>query len=382
EINSDNKIFKNKCKDNFENVLQYLRNISEKKLYKIFDDGIIFAESIINNREFIEKLKSNDILTNLVFEKNELSLLMELYNNGKENSSYVNIEYWSILIYFYFIIEQVNFDGYKLPEENLFVKVVQLGNINKNNTIPYLDKKDRLVEKVYYNGFNTYYRILFSITIFSNGKCTDLSKLSNINNLNIDKIRNFLIEFDFILTLNYDWILEMLLPNYIYNILHLHGRYILDKKEFVNYQSIGFNSNKEYVSCSDLLIGDYFYNKIQRGIINILSSKSDSNKNKKIYGYNKILEEVVKNKKINTFVIFGMSIDNDQHILRTIMASFYFAKINNPQILYCYFSDKEKEVFNDNFYKIITFDEELSNYSKNIRLKYVKTNEILNNIFY
>ncbi|HBG8361082.1 TPA: hypothetical protein KRH15_002760, partial [Clostridioides difficile] len=105
-------------------------------------------------------------------------------------------------------------------------------------------------------------------------------------------------------------------------------------------------------------------------------------KNKKIYGYNKILEEVVKNKKINTFVIFGMSIDNDQHILRTIMASFYFAKINNPQILYCYFSDKEKEVFNDNFYKIITFDEELSNYSKNIRLKYVKTNEILNNIFY
>lgn len=76
--------------------------------------------------------------------------------------------------------------------------------------------------------------------------------------------------------------------------------------------------DKGYISFSDILIGDYYNNKIKMGV---MQSNDKSEINKKVNTPDKIIDAFTKKYEIEVFVIFGMCIDNDQHILRSIMVS-------------------------------------------------------------
>ncbi|WP_447411900.1 hypothetical protein, partial [Clostridium perfringens] len=64
-----------------------------------------------------------------------------------------------------------------------------------------------------YNGFTTYYRLLFSIAIFNNGKAISLNNLNKISDINLNKVVKWLGDFESIFTLNYDKIMESIIPN-------------------------------------------------------------------------------------------------------------------------------------------------------------------------
>lgn len=49
-----------------------------------------------------------------------------------------------------------------------------------------------------------------------------------------------------------------------------------------------------------------------------------------------MLNENIEKNKSNVVMIFGLNIDNDYHILRSIQV--HLAKLKNPQIIYCYFT--------------------------------------------
>ena len=374
--NKVNSKFKHKCIDNYKNVISYMRGFSEKKLYKVFDDGLKFAEDILNNKKLIEKIHEENVLTELVFGESELSVLEDMYCATNKESKNVNIEYWSILIYFYYLIEYIDV-GYEFPKDNLFVSLIRIGNINKDKIIPIEDIRSKIINSLYFNGFNTYYRLLFSIAIFSNGKHLDFNKMDNMSKIDLGKIERFLNSFKSIITLNYDRILENIINN---KVNHLHGSFILNKKEYVYNQSLGLKyDTNNYVSFSDILIGNYFYNKTSRAMLNDLSQKEMWNK--KMLHHTKIISSIIKENKINVLVFFGMNIKNDQHILRTFMTEFGFNKIKNSQIIYCYFNKDEKNEFNETFHKVITFNEELSEYARNIGVSYIDTNKILKEYF-
>lgn len=379
KIEATNIYFKKKCLDNYKNVLQYVRNFSRNRLENIFNDGVIFAKSIIEDKSLITLLKDNNFIDKLEFGTTQLDLVEAIYKSYEDkNFRNVNIEYWSMLIYFYFAIKSIDNTDYAFPKNNTFITLIEVGDKNKSSFIETGRLKDKIIESTYINGFNTYYRMLFSIAIFSNGKHLNLDNLSNMSNLSIEKIKKFLYEFDSIITLNYDEILEKLLPET--KVYHLHGKFVINKEEYFNYQSLGLNyGENEYVSFSDILIGDYFYNKTYRSVVNKLSK--DKGVNKKTEYYSDTLKLIIHKGKVNTILIFGMNIQNDQHILRYIMCEFYSAKITNPKIIYCYFTEEQKKEFDETFYKVITFGDELSTYARNINVRYINTEEVLSEYF-
>ncbi len=76
-----------------------------------------------------------------------------------------------------------------------------------------------------------------------------------------------------------------------------------------------------------------------------------------------------------------MNIDNDQHVLRNLMVSFYQAKIKKPKIIYCYFTDQERVDFEEQYESVITFGEDLNTYARGIEVLFIKTENILNEYF-
>src|SRR5690625_5108549 len=100
---------------------------------------------------------------------------------------YVNIEHWTILIYFYFVIDHLSCAYYKFPSDNSFITAVKMGNISR---ICLTNEENQVIENTILNGFTIYYRMLFSTAIFAKGKAINIAKLSNISNLNIDNIKS------------------------------------------------------------------------------------------------------------------------------------------------------------------------------------------------
>lgn len=65
----------------------------------------------------------------MVFDKNQLDLVEEIYNVGIKNDiKYINIENWPILIYFYFEIKKINLEYYSFPKYNMFITLIEKGN--------------------------------------------------------------------------------------------------------------------------------------------------------------------------------------------------------------------------------------------------------------
>lgn len=369
---SSNTVLKSILKDNYNSVFKYLYNITEKSLLKIFEDGVVFAKSVISNDDLLKDLENSDYLTNLTFGRNELSLVYEIAERGSVNGiKWINIEYWSILILLYFIIKDLSLSYYEFPKNNDFLSMINIGQKNKSSIVG-----GDIRQYVLTNGFNIYYRMLMSITIFSNGKAIDFTLLEKVAEINTNKLKQWLSEFNTILTLNYDLILENLLGM---DIIHLHGQYFVNKKESVYNQSLGLQwDDNVYVSFSDILIGDYFINKISANMINSLNNNP---KDRKTLYVSKILEESFDNSIISTVVIFGMGIDNDQHVLRNVMLSLIKRIDMNPRIIYCYFTEDDIQTFKQQYNSVITFNNETNKLVDKIKISFLNSREILNSYF-
>lgn len=369
-----NSRFRKKNMTNYNEVLQYIKYSKEDEILKIFKDALIFAQSIIENNKLIEALENSKQLVTTTFGIGQLDLVKQICDSGKRGVQCVNIEYWTILIHFYFLIKELNLDKdiYAFPDNNIFITLVHIGDKSTITLLNSEDIKEKLLESTIFNGFNIYYRLLFCIAIFDNGKAINYNKLENSKNIHLNKLQTSLNKFNAILTLNYDRILELILDRQIY---HLHGKFVLNKEEVVANQVLGLKYDSNYISFSDILIGDYFYNKIQKSMVNTLAGKDYINK--KTQYPSKIIGEIIYEKYINTFLIMGMSIQNDQHIIRLIMSELYFNKAANPKIIYGYYEEKDMEEFNKVFYEVINFSEELNKYAQNIDVKYIDIKPII-----
>ena len=283
------------------------------------------------------------------------------------------------MVYFYYQIGDEKLKELDLYY-NKFVKLLRIGDINKYCIG---DKSDNALGHSLYNGFTTYYRLLFSIAIFNNGKAISLDNLNKISDINLDKVVKWLEDFECIFTLNYDKIIESIIPNK--NIIHLHGEFELnDTKQICNYQSLRMKYKNTYVSFSDILIGDYIYNKTTRALVNVLVSQQYKKiNNKKVENTFKLIEGEIKNNEINEILILGLNVNNDQHIIRSILTGLYLAKINNPVIKYCYFTKEDRKNFEKIFKECLTFGDDLLKYiDKNVKVEFISTQNILNENFY
>ena len=375
-----NRAFEKKCKENYNAVKKKFRSMDKSKVEMIFQDGYIFAKSIMENEKLKNDIKKNHFLTELVFDKNELSLVESIYLTGMNKGiKYISIEHWPILIYMYYVINCINPSYYEFPQNNLFLDFIKEGNYNKVNLLPINETaKSICCFETIVNGFNNFYKFMFLASIFGDGKAIDISKLNKVNQLSTDKLNFFLNKFKSLMTLNYDYILENLTGR---EVDHLHGKFIVSNdREYVYNQSSRLKYENQYISFSDIIIGDYFINKNMVSIINNLNSWR--NINKKIKSESYILEENFKNNKIETVVLFGLNINDDETSMRSIILALEKARIIEPKIIYCYFEDVQATEFKEKYDKLNIFGKELTDYGANIEIKLIKTQEILDEYFY
>lgn len=374
-IIKSNAAFIKKLKDNYSAVLKKIKYIKENDFYKIFDDGIKFASSIIQTEGIIDELEEAKLIRHLVYDLSQLTGLYSIHEIGNsKGASFINVEYWPILIHFYFALKKINSPNYNFPTDNFFIDLAEIGYSSNVQ----LNIEEEIEHYTLFNGLNTYYKMLYSLAIFNNGKVLDINKLDKLDSINLGNIRKFLSGFNLIFTLNYDHIIENLIDR---PVIHLHGQYSRCSEEYVYNQSFNINTAEGNISCSNILLGDFFINKTMFSIISGLAVDPRSPNNKKIISIPDSINRAVSENNINEFLIFGMNINNDQHILRDIMIALFDAKSQNPKIIYSYFNEEEKDEFHRQFYDVIKFGKELSDYARRIEVEYIKTKEILESYF-
>lgn len=352
-------------KDNYKEFIRYIRRIDEFRFEKIFKDGIIFADSIISNQELLNNI--DDKLNHLVFDKTQIDLVKNIAEQGNEYGyKKVNIEYWPVLIYMYFIIKHKGLDSkfYTFPINNEFIKCIEKGRINRNKIL----NEDYDIQYQISSGFNIYYRSLMCTAILNGGKAINFEQLNNRFNKN--NVVNFMNKFVAFMTLNYDSILEHFTEK---PITHLHGSFV-NNKEFVYFISLGINlPENQYVSFSDILIGDYFVNKTFMSVVN-----SNKNRFKNIPNISEKIYDVVKKNEIDIILIFGMNINNDQHIIRNLVSSLNSNK--NAMIIYCYYLEDDKKDFEIEYNKCLAdLDKKII---ENIKVKFIRSDKIIEKYFY
>lgn len=357
--------------ENYNKVYKFVKEYKQKDFDKLFYDGILFAKNIMTNEKLLKNLDKEGYNPKLVFDYSKTDIIKSIANcNNYKN---INIEFWTILIYIYFAIKKMKKEiNYKFNKKNTFISLIECGDVFRVSKNDLQNDIDFLTLS---NGFTIYYKMLFSTAILCNGKALNVEKLDNIKKISLPILTNFLSKFKTIMTLNYDHILENLLKS---DIIHLHGSFVKNKYEYVYLQSLGINIEDTYISFSDILLGDYFY-KIQAAII---YNFSKNNLDKKIPHLSKVIDKNFSINAIDTVFIFGLNIENDEHILRTIMLELYKGNSKNKKIIYSYFTEKDKEIFENQYHKCITFRNDISEEVKNIPLLGIKTQEILNKLFF
>lgn len=376
-----NKAFKKKFKDNYKFVLKHIVNFKENDLITVFEDAAQFAISIKDNEKLIKFLKENKVIFELKFGVGQLDPLHQIcktYNDGGIKS--VNIEHWTILIYFYVAIKRLKPECYVMPNSNLFLTLLRQGERSPIRLFSESESLNaHLHNDVISNGFTTYFRMLFSIAILSNGKAINLIDLENKSKLNLTKIRAFLNNFDVLISLNYDRIMEDVSGGR--KVEHMHGEFVVDKEEYVYNQSLGVKIENSYISFSDILIGDYFVFKSFLPSVNNMSAKKNLFNKQASYFSNR-MNKIIHKHSIDTVLIFGMNIENDYHVLRNLMLEFHSIGVDSAQIIYCFFNEDEKQEFIATYDKIITFREDVNMYCReNIKVSFIKTQDILEEHF-
>lgn len=377
-IISSNREFKDKGIENYKAVLDYLRSYSKDKLYNIFNSALEFGKVLVEHDEIFENLKLQGKIQELNIKVSEWSILKLLVKEWEtKDLKGINIEYITILVYFYYQLSEEELKSLDVYY-NSFIKLLRIGG---RNDYCIGEDSSAALGHVLYNGFTTYYRLLFSIAIFNNGKAMSLENLDKISDIDLNGVIKWLNEFESIFTLNYDNLLELIVPQR--NIIHLHGSFELNNiMQICNYQSLRMKYNNTYVDFSDILIGDYIYNKTNREVANCLTSNDKVFNNKVIKYSSNYIESEINNNKINEVLIFGLNINNDQHIIRSILVALYTAQIEKPIIKYCYFSEQDKIEFNEIYKECLNFGYKVLEYiDKNIRIDFINTKDILNKYF-
>jgi len=254
QTNAQNQNFARILETNYQAAFNIMVNANQGQFDSLFESGIQFADTILESEHIVDILKKEGLINELIFKKSQISLVELISEHGhKHGYKSVNIEYWPVLIYLYFAIKEVKQNYYSCPKDNDFISLIEAGN-KYPFPIPSVAKKNKsyiVCQNVLMNGFNTYYRILFSTAIFCNGKAVCINDLDKWDSLDINKLKNFLDLFETIYTLNYDNILENLVKK---EIIHLHGKYDENTHAYVNYQNFGIECNKKWYDFSDILI--------------------------------------------------------------------------------------------------------------------------------
>ena len=368
-------------KPNFENVMREINRLNTKEKFEsIFESAVLFAHSIIDNPKALKWFDSN-VNQRLEFGL-KISDLVEMIVKQADlaiskTSIAVNYEYWTILIYCVIAMKNAPKDVHTLDKSNAFVRLVLIGGeltLSKNNIHKNFNIKGDANQDTIINGMYTYFRFLFSGNILLQGDAVNVENLENWKTLDLDRVRSFINKFDYLMTTNYDYILEGLTSR---NVSHLHGYYSKVPKRVLD-MSLGMRCGLTRYDLSTIVIGDYFVSKTIYQISARMSTYNSLN-NSKIQIYDEMIKEIVEEKQINTVVIFGLNVDNDYHIIRSLQV--HLSKTENPHIIYCYFTPQDKQAFLDIYYKCITYSDEVNNAVKNIRVSFVDSHNIINNIF-
>lgn len=364
-----NEYFKKVLIGNYENVKKELRKIqTEKEFISMFDTAVEFAHTITDNPNVLKWFETGkNIQLTFGFSISELINTISSQANATEAKAMgVNYEYWTILIYCVLAMKDAPKDIYILDEQNIFVKLVLIGG-------KFTLEGNDIYNDTITNGMYIYFRFLFAGNILLQGDSFNVKNLKNWNLYDFDILNSFLSHFNFLMTTNYDRILEKVTSR---TIQHLHGYY--DKKhKTVLGQSMSIILKDTKYHISNIIIGDYFISKSVYQTAAKMSSKYANNANIQIY--EDMLKENIEGSEANAVIIFGLNIDNDYHILRSIQI--HLAKLKNPQIIFCYFTQEDKNLFQQKYEQIMTYSSGLNDDVKNISVSFVKSQEVIANIF-
>lgn len=357
DVYSDEK-YNAALKENLQGTLDVLKKVKSPKDFDgLYSSALRFAKSVVCSEMVLKWLDDNGYDQTLTFGLSSISLLETVVSQADKYGIFnVNYESLTILIYFVMALKQAPKEIYRFDISNLFVQAVLFGN-------KYRFTKQKgfsaALSDTAISGMFIYYRFLYASNILMNGKSFDVKKLQHWNSVDRQALNAFLRKFDCILTTNYDNILDTITDRGIY---HLHGKFSLDKN-IVLQQSLGVKYDMTRYDISTILIGDYFLSKSFLPIAANFAVKTG--KNTKYDFYAKILEKTIRDKHTEVVVIFGLNIENDYHILRDLQVFLEAGGITTPKIIYCYYTEADRDSFLDMYNKCITYSAELSEFVKN-----------------
>lgn len=373
-----NNNYKEMMLNNYKCTISVINEIStESDFVAFFYDAVNFAHAIVDDLTVLNWLEENNYNLKMTFGLQQLDLVKEIvFQADNYGALSVNYEYWTVLIYYALALKNAPVDIFVLDVNNKFVKAVLAGNSISQKRPNSINNGMEIFGEVVTNGMHIYLRLLFSSNILLCGDSVNVQKLENWNLYSIDTVDNFLANFDYLMTTNYDLLLEKITQR---NVYHLHGGYTTDKKR-VLYESLGVTYNGVRYDLSTIIVGDYFLAKSFYQITAKLASKNMINSQIQIYA--DMIKEIVCDGKSNVVVIFGLGVDNDYHILRDIQVQLEAGNTNNPHIIYCYYSDQDKNKFIESYQKCITYSNQLSEYVKNeISVSVIDSKEIIDKLF-
>lgn len=358
-------------KENFQRSFDALKQLKSFKDFEcLYSSALIFAKSVICSEMALKWLDDNGYNQVLTFGLSTISLLKAIVTQADKYGIFnVNYEYLTIMIYFVIALKQAPKEIYCFDVTNLFVLTVSWGckySFSKQQG------SGNALSNTAISGMFIYYRFLYSSNILMNGKSFDVKKLQNWNSVDRQSLNEFLHRFDYIITTNYDNILDTITNQRIY---HLHGQFSVNKN-IVLHQSLGVKYDSTRYDISTILIGDYFLSKSVLPISANLAA--ETGKNTKYDFYSKVLEKTIRDMRTEIVVIFGLNIENDYHILRELQVFLEAGGTIVPKIIYCYYTETDKNIFCDMYDKCITYSIELSELVRNkIDIYVVNSQDVL-----
>lgn len=362
--------------ENFKAAKQLIFRIQDYNSFlSFFNSAVDFAKSITTSAKVTDWLISEGYNSLIKFGSSPLDIIASIILQATERDTLqVNYEYWSILILFVLILEKVPPEIYSLDKTNAFVRISLAGS--KNRILPNEASKFSPLAECISNGLYIYFRLLFSANILLEGHSVNVARLEKWESMNLDRINSFFTNFQAIGTTNYDHIIEQITDRHIY---HLHGIYSKEKKR-ISSVSLGVAYNSIRYDLSTITIGDYFTSKSFFHVSGFSNNSQSQNTDFDLYSTS--IRKIVYDNRIQVLVIFGLNLDNDYHILRSIQLEFESADVEEPIIIYCYYSDNDRSSFESIYYSCVNYNNTTSKYVlEKIKVRVFSSKELIARIF-
>ncbi len=361
-------------KENVKGTFDALGQIKSQDNFNwLFSSALAFAKSIVGSEKVLNWLNTSGNNLGLTFGLSPITLLETIVAQADKYDIFnVNYEHLTILIYFVIALKKAPQEIYRFDITNLFVQAVSWGC--RYRFTKQQGNGDALQNAII-SGMFAYYRFLYASNILMNGKSYHVEQLQNWNGIDRQSLSAFLNMFDFVMTTNYDKILDNISSQKIH---HLHGEFSMDRN-IVLHQTLGVKYGLTRYDISTILIGDYFLSKAF--LPNSASLAMGTGNNSKYDFYSKILEKTIRGAHTEAIVKLGLNIENDYHILRYLQILLESGGVKSPKIIYCYYTEADKDSFLGSYDKCITYSTELSEFVRNnISVYVVKSQDVLNHI--